>query len=55
LIAAELVFGTTSGQGGLGWYIFEAKNLLNIPEFLFENVVFRLIEARTIGRWGMQN
>lgn len=67
LIAAELVFGTTSGQGGLGWYIFEAKNLLNIPEvfagllsiiligLFIENVVFRLIEARTIGRWGMQN
>ncbi|HMF21949.1 MAG TPA: ABC transporter permease [Pseudolabrys sp.] len=67
LIAAELVFGTTSGQGGLGWYIFEAKNLLNIPEvfagllsiiligLFIENVVFKLIEARTIGRWGMQN
>lgn len=67
LIAAELVFGTTSGQGGLGWYIFEAKNLLNIPEvfagllsiiligLFIENVVFRLVEARTIGRWGMQN
>ena len=67
LIAAELVFGTTSGQGGLGLYIFEAKNLLDIPEvfagllsiiligLFIENVVFRLIEARTIGRWGMQN
>ncbi|HYC18806.1 MAG TPA: ABC transporter permease [Pseudolabrys sp.] len=67
LIAAELVFGTTSGQGGLGWYIFEAKNQLDIPEvfagllsiiligLFIENVVFRLIEARTIGRWGMQN
>jgi len=67
LIAAELVFGTTSGQGGLGWYIFEAKNQLNIPEvfagllsiiligLFIENVVFRLIEARTIGRWGMQS
>jgi NitT/TauT family transport system permease protein len=66
LIAAELVFGTTSGQGGLGWYIFEAKNQLNIPEvfagllsiiligLFIENVVFRLIETRTIGRWGMQ-
>ena len=67
LIAAELVFGTTSGQGGLGWYIFEAKNQLDIPEvfagllsiiligLFIENVVFRLVEARTIGRWGMQN
>jgi NitT/TauT family transport system permease protein len=67
LIAAELVFGTTSGQGGLGWYIFEAKNQLNIADvfagllsiiligLFIENVVFRLIEAKTIGRWGMQN
>ena len=67
LIAAELVFGTPSGQGGLGWYIFEAKNLLNIPEvfagllsiiligLFIENVVFKFIEARTVARWGMQN
>jgi len=67
LIAAELVFGTTSGQGGLGWYIFEAKNQLNIPDvfagllsiiligLFIENVVFRLIEVRTVRRWGMQN
>jgi NitT/TauT family transport system permease protein len=67
LIAAELVFGTTSGQGGLGWYIFEAKNQLDIPEvfagllsiiligLFIENVVFRFVEARTIRRWGMQN
>jgi NitT/TauT family transport system permease protein len=67
LIAAELVFGTTSGQGGLGWFIFEAKNLLDIPEvfagllsiiligLVVENVIFRFLEAKTIGRWGMQN
>src|SRR6266852_1630162 len=28
LIAAELVFGVSQGSGGLGWYIFENKNLL---------------------------
>jgi NitT/TauT family transport system permease protein len=28
LIAAELVFGTTSGQGGLGWFIFQSRNEL---------------------------
>src|SRR4029077_21108600 len=67
LIAAELVFGTTSGQGGLGWFIFEAKNQLHISRvfagllsiiligLFIENVVFRLIETRTIGRWGMQS
>src|SRR5262245_61520955 len=32
LIAAELVFGVSSGSGGLGWYIFENKNQLRIPE-----------------------
>jgi NitT/TauT family transport system permease protein len=66
LIAAELVFGVSSGSGGLGWYIFEHKNQLRIPEvfaglltvILFglfvENVVFRTIERRTVRRWGMQ-
>jgi len=67
LIAAELVFGVSSGSGGLGWYIFENKNQLRIPEvfaglltvILFglfvENVVFRTLERRTVRRWGMQS
>jgi NitT/TauT family transport system permease protein len=67
LIAAELVFGVASGKGGLGWFIFESKNQLDIPEvfaglltiimigLLVENVIFRTIENRTIRRWGMQN
>jgi NitT/TauT family transport system permease protein len=66
LIAAELVFGVSSGKGGLGWYIFESKNQLNIAEVFaglltiiliglaVENVVFRFIEIRTVQRWGMQ-
>jgi NitT/TauT family transport system permease protein len=66
LIAAELVFGVSSGQGGLGWYIFESKNQLNIPEVFaglltiiliglaIENIVFRVIEKKTVQRWGMQ-
>ena len=66
LIAAELVFGVSSGSGGLGWYIFENKNQLRIPEvfaglltviifgLFVENVVFRTIEQRTVKRWGMQ-
>jgi NitT/TauT family transport system permease protein len=65
LIAAELVFGVSSGEGVLGWYIFENKNQLLIPEvfsglltvILFglfvENFVFKLIEDRTVRRWGM--
>ena len=67
LIAAELVFGVASGKGGLGWYIFESKNELDIPQvfaglltiimigLLVENVVFRTIEIRTVRKWGMQN
>ncbi len=67
LIAAELVFGVSSGKGGLGWFIFENKNQLEIPSvfagllcviligLLMENVIFRWIERRTVRRWGMQN
>ena len=31
LIAAELVFGASLGSGGLGWFIFENRNQLDIP------------------------
>ena len=67
LIAAELVFGVSSGSGGLGWFIYENKNQLEIPNvfagllmvivigLFVENVIFRVIEARTVRRWGMQN
>lgn len=67
LIAAELVFGTTSGSGGLGWFIYENKNVLDIPAvfaglftviligLLVENLVFRTVERRTIVRWGMHS
>ena len=66
LIAAELVFGVSSGQGGLGWFIFENRNLLDIPAvfaglltviligLLVENLIFRTIERKTIRKWGLQ-
>ncbi|WP_414640227.1 ABC transporter permease [Bordetella sp.] len=66
LIAAELVFGASAGKGGLGWYLFENRNLLETANvfaglllvivigLLVENVVFAGIEKRTIRRWGMQ-
>ncbi|MTV37504.1 ABC transporter permease [Duganella radicis] len=66
LIAAELVFGTTAGQGGLGWYIFQNRNELYTDKvfaglaaviligLLVDNVVFRPLETLTIRRWGMQ-
>jgi NitT/TauT family transport system permease protein len=67
LIAAELVFGVSSGSGGLGWYVFETKNQLLIPEtfaglltvivfgLLVENLIFKNVENRTVRRWGMQS
>lgn len=66
LIAAEMVFGVSSGQGGLGWYIFQNKNMLDIPAvfagllsviligLFVEGVLFKLLEDRTVRRWAMQ-
>lgn len=66
LIAAELVFGVSSQAGGLGWFIFEKKNMLDIPTvfaglfmviavgLVIEYLVFGLIERHTIRKWGMQ-
>ena len=59
--------GVSSGSGGLGWFIYENKNQLEIPNvfagrftvivigLLVENVIFRTIESRTVRKWGMQN
>jgi NitT/TauT family transport system permease protein len=67
LIAAELVFGVSSGQGGLGWFIFEKRNTLDIAGvfsglltvivigLVVENLIFRTIERMTVKKWGMQN
>ena len=66
LIAAELVFGVSSGQGGLGWFIYENRNNLETANvfagllcviligLFVESVIFRTIERRTVRRWGMQ-
>src|SRR3954465_7001147 len=67
LIAAKLVFGVSSGQGGLGWFIFENRSLLDIPAvfaglltviligLVVENLIFRNLERRTVQKWGLQN
>jgi NitT/TauT family transport system permease protein len=64
LIAAELVFGVSSSSGGLGWFIFQARNeLLTDRVFaglaaviliglVVEAVVFRGLETATVRRWG---
>ncbi|MEN3352926.1 MAG: sulfonate transport system permease protein [Betaproteobacteria bacterium] len=67
LIAAELVFGVSSGTGGLGWFIYENKNQLEIANvfaglfsviiigLIVENLVFQTVEKRTVRKWGMQS
>ncbi|HYP84452.1 MAG TPA: ABC transporter permease subunit [Variovorax sp.] len=65
LIAAELVFGSNGG-GGLGWYIFENRNQMEVANvfgglltviligLLVESLVFRNVENATVRKWGMQ-
>ena len=65
LIAAELVFGAASGDGGLGWFIYEkGENLETADVFaglfmvivvglIVENLIFRRIENSTVNKWGM--
>jgi len=66
LIAAELVFGASSGQGGLGWYIYQNRNelytdrvfaglaLVVIIGLLVESLGFATLERLTVRRWGQQ-
>jgi sulfonate transport system permease protein len=66
LVAAELVFGVSARSGGIGWYIFEARNDLDTATVFsglltviliglaVESVIFRAVEARTVNLWGMQ-
>jgi NitT/TauT family transport system permease protein len=56
----------SSGNGGLGWFIYEKKNQLDIHlvfaglltviliGVLVEHCVFRPIEKHTVMRWGMK-
>jgi NitT/TauT family transport system permease protein len=65
IIAAELVFGVAGGEGGLGFYINNAKTFLLIPQVfaglvtiailgvVFETL-FGVLERRTVVRWGMK-
>ncbi|CAM3710623.1 ABC transporter permease [Paracidovorax anthurii] len=66
LIAAELVFGASSGKGGLGWYIFQNRNelytdrvfaglaLVILIGLLVETLGFHTLERVTVRRWGVQ-
>lgn len=65
IIAAELVFGVAGGEGGLGFFINDARYFLRTPE-VFAGLVtialigigldllFTWVERRTVIRWGMK-
>ncbi|MDK2979979.1 MAG: sulfonate transport system permease protein [Chloroflexota bacterium] len=65
LVAAEMIFGASGGQGGLGWLIYQKRFFLETPSvfaalfviiligILVENVFFAQIEKWTVLRWGM--
>lgn len=65
VVAAELVFGSTGNAGGLGWYINNSRYFLATPAVfagllvisilgVLIEMVFWLVEKRTVVRWGMK-
>lgn len=64
-VAAEMVFGASGGEGGLGWFIYKKRFFMEIASvfggmiviiivgLIVERLCFELIEARTVRRWGM--
>jgi len=65
LVASEMVFGASGGEGGLGWFIYKRRFFMEVPGvfagmivivligLIVERVCFEQIEIRTIRRWGM--
>lgn len=65
LISAEMIFGAVFGSGGIGWYIFSKRVFMDTPGMfagivvvivigvLIEDLIFGVIEKRTVLRWGM--
>jgi NitT/TauT family transport system permease protein len=65
LVASEMVFGASGGEGGLGWFIYKRRFFMEVPGvfagmiviviigLVVERVFFEQIEIRTVRRWGM--
>lgn len=65
LVAAEMVFGASGSEGGLGWFIYQRRFFLDVPAVfagllviiligvVVENLFFNQLELRTVERWGM--
>ncbi len=65
VVGAEIVFGVAGSNGGLGWYINNARYFLNPPAIFAGLIVisllgvlldtlFQFIEQQTIVKWGMR-
>jgi NitT/TauT family transport system permease protein len=65
VVGAEIVFGVAGSNGGLGWYINNARYFLNPPAIFAGLVVisvlgilldtlFQWIERQTVIKWGMK-
>jgi len=65
IIAAELVFGVAGGEGGLGFFINDARYFLRTPDIfaglvtialigIALDMVFALLERKTVIKWGMK-
>lgn len=65
LVAAEMIFGASGKDGGLGWMIYQRRFFLDTPGvfaallviiiigILVESLLFNQLEKRTVQRWGM--
>lgn len=63
LISAEMVFGAIGAYGGLGWYIFKERTMMNtaglfagillvaVIGMLMEGLVFEKLEKKTLRKW----
>lgn len=63
LISAEMLFGAVGANGGIGWYLFKSRVLMNTPG-LYAGIIVVLLtgmavegllewaEGRTVRRWG---
>ncbi len=63
LISAEMLFGVSTGKGGIGWYVFNKRVFMDTPGMyagllvliiiglVVETGIFRKMEGVTIRRW----
>ncbi|NPV42614.1 MAG: ABC transporter permease subunit [Firmicutes bacterium] len=64
-VAAEMVFGASGGEGGIGWFLYKKRFMMEIPGvfagltiiiiigILVENIILAYIENNTIKKWKM--